>query len=87
MDDDCDVGSAEGPVLNNQVLSNLAFNLQDPLNVRCRGKPKSLRQKNPKENQEIKKRACSICRKTGHVKTNCPSQKQARYSNKFCDLQ
>jgi hypothetical protein len=23
MDDDCDVGSAEGPVLNNQVLSNL----------------------------------------------------------------
>ncbi|XP_059455147.1 protein FAR1-RELATED SEQUENCE 5-like [Corylus avellana] len=78
MDDDCDVGSADGPVLNNQVLSNLGFTLQDPLNVRCRGKPKSLRQKNPKENQEIKKRACSICKKTGHVRTNCPSQKQAR---------
>jgi hypothetical protein len=57
MDDDCNVGSAEGLVLNNQVLSNLAFTLQDPLNVCCRKNPKSLRQKkkNPKENKEIKK--------------------------------
>jgi hypothetical protein len=87
MDDDCDVGSAEGPVLNNQVLSNLTFTLQDPLSVCCRRKPKSLRQKNPKENKEIKKRACSICKKTGHVRTSCPSQKQVRYSYKFCNLQ
>jgi hypothetical protein len=88
MDDDCDkdindvdVGSVEGHVFNNQVLSNLAFTLQDPPHVSCRGKPKSLRQKkNPKENQTNKKRTCSICKKIGHVRTNCPSHKHARYS-------
>jgi len=42
---DGDEGRAEDLVLNNQVLSNLTFTLQDPLHVRCKGKPKSLRQK------------------------------------------
>jgi hypothetical protein len=65
MDGDCDkdksddVGSVEGNMLSSQVLSNLTFTLQDPVHVRCRGKPKSLRQKNPKEN---KKRTCTICK-------------------------
>jgi hypothetical protein len=74
---DDDVGSIEVNVLSNQVLSNLTFTLQDLVHVRCRGKPKSLRQKNPKEN---KKRTCTICKQTWHVRTNCPSRKQARYS-------
>jgi hypothetical protein len=75
--DDDDVGSVEGNVLSSQVLSNLTFTLQDPVYVRCRGKQKSLRQKNPKEN---KKRTYTICKQTRHVRTNCPSHKQARYS-------
>jgi hypothetical protein len=40
MDDDCDkdiedgdVGSANGLVLNSQVLSNIIFTLQDPVHV------------------------------------------------------
>jgi len=90
MDDDSDKnindgdeGSAEDLVLNNQVLSNLTFTLQDPLHVRCKGKPKSVRQKNSKEKQVMTKRTCTICKKTGHVRTNCPSHKQIRYSYTF----
>lgn len=45
---DADKGSAEDLVLNNQILSNLTFTLQDPLHVRCKGKPKSVRQKKSK---------------------------------------
>jgi hypothetical protein len=80
---DANEGSAEDLVLNNQVLSNLTFTLQDPLHVRCKGAPKSVRQKNPKEKQAMTKRTCSICKKTGHVRTNCPSHKQTRYSYTF----
>jgi hypothetical protein len=84
---DGDEESTEDLVLNNQVLSNLTFTLQDPLHVRCKGKPKSVRQKSSKEKQAMKKMACTIYKKTGHVKTNCPSHKQTRYSYTFCYLQ
>jgi hypothetical protein len=90
MDDDCDkdidngdVGSANSLVLNSQVLSNITFMLQDPVHVPCRGQSKSLRQKHPKEKQAASTRTCSIYKKTGHVKSNCPSHKQARYSYNF----
>jgi hypothetical protein len=72
MDDDCDkdiedgdVGSANGLVLNNQVLSNITFTLQDPVHVPCRGRPKSLRQKHPKEKKAASTRTCSIYEKKG----------------------
>jgi len=62
MDDDCDkdiengdVGSADGLVLNNQVLSNITFTLQDSVHVPCRRRPKSLRQIHPRENKKKKK--------------------------------
>jgi hypothetical protein len=87
MNDDCDkdiedgdVGSAESPVLNSQVLTNNKFILQDPIHVPCRGRPKALRQKHPIEKQPMKKMTCSICNTVGHVKSKCHSLKQTRYS-------
>jgi hypothetical protein len=75
-DDDCDkdiengdVGSADGLVLNNQVLSNITFTLQDSVHVPCRRRPKSLRQIHPREKKKKKKtastRTCSIAKKQG----------------------
>ncbi|XP_028080761.1 protein FAR1-RELATED SEQUENCE 5-like [Camellia sinensis] len=61
-----------------QVLSNLEFTLQDPLPVASKGRPKSLRQKHPKENHVGKKRKCSICKQTGHIRTSCHQQNQPR---------
>ncbi|KAL7215344.1 hypothetical protein ACSBR1_027503 [Camellia fascicularis] len=61
-----------------QVLSNLEFTLQDPLTVASKGRPKSLRQKHPKENNVGKKRKCSICKQTGHIRTSCHQQNQPR---------
>ena len=62
MDADCDkdindvdVGSVEGHVFNSQVLSNLAFTLQDPSHVSCRGKPKSKRKKRKKKSNKQEK--------------------------------
>ena len=54
------------------------FTLQDPPIVASRGRPKSLRQKHPKENHVRIKRRCSICKQTGHMRTNCPLQRQQR---------
>ena len=62
MHDVDDLVSSDNTILNSQVLSNLPGALQDPLYVLSKGRPKSLRQKNPKENQPTKKRKCSICK-------------------------
>jgi hypothetical protein len=63
--EDCELGSADGPILDNQVLSNITFMLQDHVHVPCNGRPKSLRQKHPKEKQATSTRTCSICKKQG----------------------
>ncbi|OMO81532.1 hypothetical protein CCACVL1_12374 [Corchorus capsularis] len=58
--------------------SNIVMTLQDPLHVRSRGRPKSLRAKNPKENQSKPsgiKRKCTMCKAEGHNKTTCLSLK------------
>uniref|UniRef100_A0A7N2R804 CCHC-type domain-containing protein n=1 Tax=Quercus lobata TaxID=97700 RepID=A0A7N2R804_QUELO len=73
MHDIDDLVSSDNTILNSQVLSNLPGALQDPPYVLSKGRPKSLRQKNPKENQPTKKRKCSICKETGHVRRTCPS--------------
>ncbi|XP_035544601.1 protein FAR1-RELATED SEQUENCE 5-like [Juglans regia] len=56
-----------------QVISNFSQTVQDPPRVPTKGRPKSLRAKNPKETQTTKKRRCSICKNEGHAKNNCPS--------------
>ncbi|OMO61723.1 Zinc finger, PMZ-type [Corchorus olitorius] len=58
--------------------SNIVMTLQDPLHVRSRGRPKSLRAKNLKENQSRPsgiKRKCTMCKAEGHKKITCPSLK------------
>uniref|UniRef100_A0A7N2LJA6 Protein FAR1-RELATED SEQUENCE n=1 Tax=Quercus lobata TaxID=97700 RepID=A0A7N2LJA6_QUELO len=72
-----ELGSPNNTTLNNQVLSNLPITLQDPPNVPSKGRPKALRQKHPKEKQLMKKRKCSICKETAHVRTNCPTHKHS----------
>ncbi|XP_042979986.1 protein FAR1-RELATED SEQUENCE 5-like [Carya illinoinensis] len=47
-------------ILRSQVLSNFSQMLQDPPQMPTKGRPKSLRLKNPKETQITKKRYCSI---------------------------
>ncbi|XP_058211611.1 protein FAR1-RELATED SEQUENCE 5-like [Rhododendron vialii] len=59
-----------------ELLSNITFTLHDPPHVASRGRPKSLRQKHPKENHMGKKRKCSICKQPGHTRTTCHIQKQ-----------
>ena len=73
MHDVDDLVSFDNTILNSQVLSNLSGALQDPPYVLSMGRPKSLRRKNPKENQSTKKRKCSICKETGQVRSTCPS--------------
>ncbi|KAL4634198.1 hypothetical protein ACB092_04G181900 [Castanea dentata] len=73
-----DLGSPDNTILNSQVLSNLPMTLRDPPHVPSKGRPKALRQKHPKEKQLMKKRKCSICKETGHVRTNCPTHKHSR---------
>ncbi|XP_042992167.1 protein FAR1-RELATED SEQUENCE 9-like [Carya illinoinensis] len=48
---------------------------QDPPRVPTKGRPKSLRSKNPKETQTTKKRRCSICKAEGHAKKQLPFSK------------
>ncbi|XP_042942706.1 protein FAR1-RELATED SEQUENCE 9-like [Carya illinoinensis] len=65
-------------VLTSQVVSNFSQTVQDPPRVPTKGRPKSLRSKNPKETQTTKKRRCSICKAEGHAKSNCPSVRDLR---------
>ena len=74
-----DLGSRTIHEHSNQVVSNLEFTLTNPPRVPSRGRPKSLRQKYTIENKAKKKRKCSICRETGHLKSSCPSEKKIRY--------
>lgn len=53
--------------------------LKDPLHVPNKRRPKSLRQKNPKENHLKKQKKCSVCKTPGHTKTRCPVSNQERY--------
>ena len=65
---------------NNLVQSNIGISLQDPLHVRSKGRPKSLRAKNPKKSlskQPGTKRKCSICKEEGHNKSSCSSLKSS----------
>ncbi|KAG2666810.1 hypothetical protein I3760_15G082400 [Carya illinoinensis] len=57
-------------MLRSQVVSNFSQMIQDPPRVPTKGRPKSLRNKNPKETQPPKKRHCSICKNEGHTKNN-----------------
>ncbi|KAG6686155.1 hypothetical protein I3842_11G002900 [Carya illinoinensis] len=66
-DDDC---NTEGNVVQSQIVSN--FSLHDLPHIVSKGRPRSLRQKNPKENVPIKKRRCSVCKQEGHVRSKCP---------------
>ena len=80
MQDVCDIddlGSPDNTILNNQVLSNLLIALRDPPHVLSKGRTKALRQKHLREKQLTKKRKCSICKETGHVRSNCPSHKHS----------
>ncbi|KAF5452610.1 hypothetical protein F2P56_027586 [Juglans regia] len=65
-------------IVRSQVVSNFSQTVQDPPRVPTKGRPKSLRAKNPKETQITKKRRCSICKNEGHVKNNCPSASRMR---------
>ncbi|KAG6717926.1 hypothetical protein I3842_04G125000 [Carya illinoinensis] len=72
-DDDGGGGNTEGHAIQRQTISN--FSLQDPPIIVSKGRPKTLQQKNPKENVPTKKRRCSICKQEGHVRTKCPTQR------------
>ncbi|XP_041001586.1 protein FAR1-RELATED SEQUENCE 5-like [Juglans microcarpa x Juglans regia] len=63
----------DSQMLRSQVVSNFTQILLDPPRVPTKGRPKSLRAKNPKETQIMKKRRCSICKTESHAKNNCPS--------------
>ncbi|XP_042980200.1 protein FAR1-RELATED SEQUENCE 5-like [Carya illinoinensis] len=60
-------------MLRSHVISNFSQTVQDPQRVPTKGRPKSLRAKNPEKTQAVKKMHCSICKIEGHTKNNCPS--------------
>ncbi|KAL3520330.1 hypothetical protein ACH5RR_018479 [Cinchona calisaya] len=61
---------------NDQVQPNVGFILQDPVHVISGGRPKSLRQKNPKECLPGKRRKCASCQELGHNRNGCPTSRQ-----------
>ncbi|EYU26870.1 hypothetical protein MIMGU_mgv1a025010mg [Erythranthe guttata] len=65
------------PQHSGQQLSNMPVTLLDPAHVSSKGRSKSLRLKHLMESQSGKKRKCSICKQTGHIKTSCSLHKQA----------
>ncbi|KAK1592284.1 hypothetical protein Q3G72_022357 [Acer saccharum] len=71
-------GTNDDQILRSQVVSNFSQTVQDPSRVSMKGRPKSLRTKNPKESQPTKKRRCTICKNEGHTRNNCPSVRASR---------
>ncbi|KAF5477811.1 hypothetical protein F2P56_004424, partial [Juglans regia] len=67
------VPANDDQIVRSQVVLNFSQTVQDLPRVPTKGRPKSLRVKNPKETQITKKRRCSICKNEGYVKNNCPS--------------
>jgi hypothetical protein len=67
MDDNCDKDIEDGDVgsFEGLGLSNNTVTLQNPLHVPCKGRPKALRQKHPKEKQGAVPRTSSICKQIG----------------------
>ncbi|OMO51406.1 Cysteine-rich receptor-like protein kinase, partial [Corchorus capsularis] len=72
-------GDVEGRT-QSQLLTNITPILKDPMHVPTKGRPKSLRQRNPKETiqQGKGKKKCGVCKKPGHTRTTCPVGKQLR---------
>ncbi|KAF5470519.1 hypothetical protein F2P56_011025 [Juglans regia] len=68
-----DMSMNDSHMLRSQVISNFSQTLQDSQRVSTKGRPKSLRAKNLKETQLVKKMCYSICKIEGHAKNNCPS--------------
>ncbi|OMO64043.1 hypothetical protein COLO4_32139 [Corchorus olitorius] len=66
-------GDLEGRT-QSQLLTNITPILKDPMHVPTKGRPKSLRQKNPRETipQGKGKKKCGVCKKPGHTRTTCP---------------
>ncbi|KAG2681169.1 hypothetical protein I3760_06G050300 [Carya illinoinensis] len=68
-----DMSRVDSPMIRSQVISNFSGILLDPQRVPTKGRPKSMRSKNPRETQSVKKRRCGICKVEGHTRNNCPS--------------
>ncbi|XP_042988834.1 protein FAR1-RELATED SEQUENCE 5-like [Carya illinoinensis] len=68
-----DMSCVDSPMIKSQVISNFFQILQDPQRMPTKGRPKSLRSKNLRETQSVKKRRCGICKVEGHTRNNCPS--------------
>ena len=71
--EDGEMSRNDSPMFRSQVMSNFSQTIQDPQRQATKGRPKSMRAKNPKETPSLTKRRCSICKFQGHTKTNCPS--------------
>ncbi|KAG7990901.1 hypothetical protein I3843_02G047900 [Carya illinoinensis] len=63
----------DSTMIRSQVISNFFQILQDPQRVPTKGRPKSLRSKNPRKTQSVRKRRRGICKVEGHTRNNCPS--------------
>ncbi|XP_042941362.1 protein FAR1-RELATED SEQUENCE 5-like [Carya illinoinensis] len=61
-------------------LELMDLTLQDPPQVPTKGRPKSVRAKNPKETQPTKKMRCGICKMEGHARNNCPSMRDIAHT-------
>ena len=71
--EDGEMSRNDSPMFRSQVMSNFSQTIQDPQRQATKGRPKSMRAKNPKETPSLTKRRCSIFKFQGHTKTNCPS--------------
>ncbi|KAG6670508.1 hypothetical protein I3843_Q059700 [Carya illinoinensis] len=62
-----DMSRNDSPMLRSQVISNFSQTIQDPQRLPTKGRPKSLRAKNPRETQSVKKRRCSIFQELNYL--------------------